>query len=88
MKKIIILISFFVSLVFLVSCTGPQTALEKNRGRAVETAKYKQTVNPDPQSPEIVEGTPGLAGDAIMKNYHDSFKKQKSEEIVNIIRLR
>jgi hypothetical protein len=87
MKKILIMISLCVTMIFLVSCTGPQTTLEKNRGRAFETVRYKQTVNPDAQSQEIVEGTPGLAGDAIITNYHNTFKKSKSEEVVNIIRL-
>lgn len=88
MKKIITLITFCVSLVFVVSCVGTQTTLEKNRGRAFESAKYKQTVNPEPQNGEIVEGTSGLAGDGTMTSYHESFKKQKREEIVNIIKLR
>jgi hypothetical protein len=89
MKKImLLLISFCVSLVFLFSCSGTQTTLEKNRGRAFESARYKQTVNPDPQSLEIIEGTHGLAGDAVMNSYHDSFKQQKREEIVNIIQIR
>jgi hypothetical protein len=86
MKKIFILISFCVGLVFLVSCTGMQTNLEKNRGRAFEAAKYQQAVNPDAQSQEIVEGTHGLTGDASMKNYQDSFGKQDREEILKFKR--
>jgi hypothetical protein len=88
MKKIIILISLCACLLFLISCTGRQTVLEKNRGRALETAKYKHTVNPDARSTETMEGTHGLVGAAAMKSYHESFGQQKREEIVNIINLR
>jgi len=67
-----------------------KTILEKNRGRAFETAKFIQTVNPDARSQEIVEGTPGLVGDIVMYNYYDSFTKQKrtDENVVNIINLK
>jgi hypothetical protein len=83
MKKIMILISLCISLLFLISCTGRQTMLEKNRGRALETAKYKHTVNPDARNMETMEGTHGLGGDAAMKNYHESFGKQNREEILS-----
>lgn len=67
-----------------------QTMLEENWGRAFETAKFKQTINPDARSDEIVEGIPGLVGDIIMYNYYDSFTKQKrtDDNIVNTIKLR
>jgi hypothetical protein len=88
MKKMIILISCCISLLFMVSCTGTQTALEKNRGRAVETAKFNHAVNPGRINHDTIEGTTGLAGDAMIQNYNDSFRQQKREEIVNIIQLR
>jgi len=74
--------------VFPSSYMPYQPKLEKNRGRAFETAKFIQTANPDARSQAIVEGTPGLVGDAIMTNYHNSFKKEKSEQVVNIFSLK
>jgi hypothetical protein len=73
---------------FLLSCTTTDTRLENNRGRAVETAKFSHAVDPDPQNFDAVEGTSGIAGESMINNYNDSFKKQKREEIVNIIKFR
>jgi len=88
MKKITLLVILMFAFVTLMSCAGTETALERNRGRALETAKFNQTVNPGRINLDSIEGTSGLAADAVMKNYNDSFRQQKRQEIVNIIHLR
>jgi hypothetical protein len=62
-------------LMLLTACgTSPPPRLNSQFGKAVDTAKAQQTLNPDASlNTEPVMGIDGLAGDAGFDNYRNSF---------------
>jgi hypothetical protein len=57
-----------------------ETPLEKNWGRAFESAKYNQTLNPDAsENLEPVEGFDGAAAEMAQQRYLKGEEKKKPE---------
>jgi hypothetical protein len=73
-------------------CTGSMprdAAIENNWGRAFETQLYLQTANPDAEkqvSPDLTMD--GRSSENVMDAYRKSFTAEKTDETVNIIKLK
>ena len=87
---IIIAIFFALSL----GCTGSdsllrkETALDKNWSRSFELQKYNQQLKP--KGSENLAPVEGLDGGEAMDakgKYDESFKQEKTQEIVNVLKL-
>lgn len=89
MKKAVLMISIVALLALLVGCAWQEETLsQENWGRSFETAKYNQTLNPDAgKSLEPVMGLDGTASGNNVDAYKNSFKGQKKEQTVNILKL-
>jgi hypothetical protein len=56
-------------------CASPAPYVEENLGRAVDTAKAQQTLNPDAsRNTEPVAGIDGTAADHAVHEYQNTFK--------------
>ena len=66
---------------FFCACANPRyVQLDTDRGRAYETARFNQIINPDAVVTAMpVEGIDGQAGDLTYKKYQDSFKEKPPE---------
>ena len=65
-----------------------ETLLDQNWGRAYETAKYNQMLNPDAsKNLNPVQGLDGIASDHSTTRYENSFKESKDKQTVNILKL-
>ena len=93
LKKCLIIIGAVTILAVMLSCSGTpvadkETLLDRNWGRSLETAKFRQTVNPDAE--KNLDPVVGLDGKASVHNvdkYQESFKETEQKEIINILRL-
>ena len=69
------LINGTLALLFIGGCTSLTPHFDQQIGRAVETAKAQQTVNPDAsRNTDPVAGIGGTPADSAMDEYHNSFK--------------
>jgi hypothetical protein len=90
MKKAACLIATIAVLALLAGCSTwqGQTYTAENWGRSFESAKFNQTLNPDAgKTLEPVEGLDGTAADHSVESYKTSFKGEKTEQTVNILKL-
>ncbi len=89
MKHIFVTICLFgaFTLFFGCTCTDQRfAAVEKNWGKAHETARYIQIVNPDADH-DPMEGTDldGVAADYNVKEYRKAFKEEEqASQVFNI----
>jgi hypothetical protein len=62
-----------------------ETALDRNWGRSLESAKYQQILNPEAgKNLEPVVGLEGPAGEKIMENHIAGEKTKKQSSILTI----
>jgi hypothetical protein len=76
--------------IFFMGCSQIQkeTLSDKNWGRSYEAAKYNQILNPDAtENLNPVDGLDGQAANSNVEKYRESFKRKKSQETVNILKL-
>jgi hypothetical protein len=76
---------FLLILIAGCSSTGKlfqeETALDKNWGRSVETAKYNQIIDPEAgKNLKPVEGLSGNAAGNSVDKYEKSFKEKATEQ--------
>jgi hypothetical protein len=88
-KRLLLILIGFVLLSFTVSCLNQPnhgSMLDSNWGRAYETAKYNQILNPDAgKTLEPVEGLDGPAGVVTVDEYRKSFvTKEKQKFYLNM----
>lgn len=91
--KILAVVSFAM-LVGILGCSESgflierETLLDHNWGRAYETAKYNQMLNPaTSKNLNTVQGLDGNASDHSTTRYENSFKESKDKQTVNILKL-
>ena len=87
--KLTLTIFFTVTLLMLVGCehipsSRQNTLLNRNFGRAYETAKYNQILNPD--AGKNLQPVDGLDGQLVKKNL-DAYQKGKEEQSKNVLTL-
>lgn len=90
MKKAACWIPMLAALALLVGCGAwqGQSFSDENWGRSFETARLNQTFDPAAgKTAEPVEGLDGTAADNSVEGYKGSFKGQKKEQTVNILKL-
>ena len=93
LKRYLVLIGLIAGLLF-ISCGARtnllqgESAVEKSWGRSYETAKFNQILNPDAgQNRDPVLGLDGQASEHNVGKYRETFKAEKTEEMVNILKL-
>ena len=75
----------FMFLLISTGCVSETGMIEGNWGKAYETAKYEQRLNPDAdKNLTSVEGLDGEAAKNNMESYRKSFEKSKESAIYNI----
>jgi hypothetical protein len=87
LKRTIALIMACSMLILFAGCSSTgnifqeETALDKNWGRSVETAKYNQIVDPEAgKNLKPVEGLNGVAAGHTVDKYEKSFKEKATEQ--------
>jgi hypothetical protein len=66
-------------------CVSEPTLLERNWGRAYETAKYNQILHPDAsKNLAPVEGLDGEGAENILESYRKSFETNKGPAVYDI----
>lgn len=75
-------------LILFAGCSGPgqlyreETALDKNWGRSVESAKFNQILNPEAgKDLKPVEGLSGDAAGYTVDKYENSFKEKTVQQV-------
>jgi hypothetical protein len=65
-----------LALFAMSGCVNPTPHFDQQFGMAVENAKAVQTLNPDAwRNSDPVAGVGGMAADAAVDEYHDSYRK-------------
>jgi hypothetical protein len=74
--------------IFCLGCVQKSTQLEDNWGKSLETAKYRQMLNPDADKnlAPAVE-LDGKAAESVVEKYRGTFKEKSRQENVNILRM-
>jgi hypothetical protein len=74
--KRLVISSLIVGGIVITGCAGP-SVLDQNWGRAVETARFNQTLNPmASENLEPVQGLDGTSADNVLEAYRQSFKTE------------
>jgi hypothetical protein len=64
-----------LALLAMGGCVAPTPYFDHQFGMAVNTAKARQTLNPDASlNPDPVAGLDGISSDSAVDEYHNSFK--------------
>lgn len=90
MKRIYTFIAPLAGFFLLAGCTSwqQQSLSDQNWGRAYETAKYNQILNPEAgKNLKPVEGLSGKAVENEVQAYEDSFKEKSKQENVTILKM-
>jgi hypothetical protein len=92
LKRHLLISAMIVLVAFTWACGGTpfhkNSTLNKNWGRAYETAKYNQILNPEAgKNLEPVTGLDGDASESNVNKYKEGFKKTEPKEVVNILKL-
>jgi hypothetical protein len=84
-RKILTKAAFIMCLFIWNGCVSEPGVLERNWGRAHETAKYNQILHPDAKKkPTPVEGLDGQGAENIIDTYRKGFETNKGPAVYDI----